>query len=63
MNNPTLYRRRDVLRSLVGSSLLLPGIVSSLMAESASPSERDPLAPKPSHHGAKAKRIIFIFSI
>jgi hypothetical protein len=61
MNLPsrTLYRRREVLRTLVGSSLLLPGIVSQLLADS---SATDPLSPKPSHFGAKAKRVIFIFS-
>jgi hypothetical protein len=56
----TLYRRREVLRSLVGGSLLLPGIVSKLLAES--PSAIDPLAPRPSHNTGKAKRVIFIFS-
>src|SRR5690349_8801853 len=53
-----LYRRREVIRSLVGSSLLLPGLVSQLLAEDSA----DPLAPKPSHFPAKAKRVIFIFS-
>ena len=55
---PQLYRRREVLRSLVGSSLLLPGLVSRLLAEDSA----DPLAPKPSHFPGKAKRVIFIFS-
>src|SRR5687768_13323185 len=58
MNYPHLFRRREVLRSLVGGSLLLPGILSQLLAETAS----DPLAPKMPHHPAKAKRVIFIFS-
>jgi hypothetical protein len=58
MPKPILYPRRAVLRSLVGSSLLLPGIISQLLAESGS----DPLAPKQPHHPAKAKRVIFIFS-
>ncbi|MCI0538366.1 MAG: DUF1501 domain-containing protein, partial [Verrucomicrobiales bacterium] len=53
-----LFNRRQVLRSLVGSSLLLPGIVSRLLAEDST----DPLAPKPSHFPAKARRVIFIFS-
>ncbi|HUS36033.1 MAG TPA: DUF1501 domain-containing protein [Verrucomicrobiae bacterium] len=52
-------RRRAVLQSLVGSSILLPGIISNLLAEE---SPTDPLAPKPGHFPAKAKRIIFIFS-
>ena len=53
------FNRREVIRSLVGGSLLLPGILSELLAESAAP---DPLAPKPSHFPGKAKRVIFIFS-
>src|SRR5262245_11915102 len=56
---PRLFHRRDAIRSLVGGSLLLPGIVSRLLAESA-PS--DPLSPKQPHFPAKAKRVIFIFS-
>ena len=59
MKNQLLYNRREVLRSLVGGSILLPGIVSNLLAETAAP---DPLAPKPPHFTPKAKRIIFIFS-
>src|SRR5688500_2786819 len=59
MNKPVLIRRREVLRSLVGGSLLMPGIISQLFADSG---ESDPLAPKLSHHPAKAKRVIFIFS-
>jgi hypothetical protein len=56
MKSRTLHRR-DAIRSLVGSSLLLPGFLSQLLAENA-----DPLAPKRSHFPAKAKRVIFIFS-
>lgn len=54
-------RRREVLRSLVGGSLLMPGLLSELMASDA-PSVTDPLAPKPPHFPAKAKRVIFVFS-
>ena len=57
---PRLYRRREVIRSLAGSSLLLPGIVSNLLADPANAA--DPLASRPSHFPAKAKRVIFIFS-
>src|SRR2546421_8768776 len=46
--------RRDALRSLVGGSLMLPGILGQLFADEA---QGDPLAPKPSHHPAKAKRV------
>ena len=59
MKKPLLIRRREVLRSLVGGSLLMPGIIAQLFADSAG---SDPLAPKLSHHPAKAKRVIFIFS-
>ncbi len=52
-------RRRDAIQSLVGGSLLLPGIVSNLLAEDGSP---DPLAPKAPHFPGRAKRVIFIFS-
>src|SRR5688572_8793549 len=54
--NSRSFHRRDAIRSLVGGSLLLPGIIARLLAES------DPLAAKESHFPAKAKRIIFIFS-
>ena len=37
--------------------MLMPGVLSSLMA-----TEDDPLAPKSPHFSAKAKRVIFIFS-
>lgn len=46
-----------MLQSLVGGSLILPAIVSELLA-----AEADPLAPKKPHHTAKAKRVIFLFS-
>lgn len=54
--------RRSFLRSLVGGSALLPGIVSQLLAESSSPSVADdPLAPKRPHFTPKAKRVIFLY--
>lgn len=43
------HNRRQVIRSLAGGGLLLPGLLSELLA-----SESDPLAPK-------AKRVIFMF--
>jgi len=52
--------RRAVVRSMVGSSILLPGIVSELMASDA-PSY-GPLAPRPSQYPAKAKRVIFLYA-
>lgn len=54
---PTLGRR-GIIKSLAAGSMLLPGLLSELLAENSS----DPLAPKPPHHAAKAKRVIFIFS-
>ena len=51
--------RRACLRSLVGGSLLLPGILSELAAADA---PADPLTPKQPHFPAKAKRVIFLFS-
>jgi hypothetical protein len=48
--------RRSALRSLAAGSLLLPGLLSQLLAE------EDPLAPRLPHFPAKAKRVIFVFS-
>lgn len=52
--------RRSVLRSLVGGSLLLPGIVSELLAAEPAAPSADPLAPKPPHFQPRAKRVIFL---
>jgi hypothetical protein len=62
--NDARYPRRHVLQSLVGGSLLLPGILSELLAEPAKKTARDadPLSPKPTHFAAQAKRVIFVFS-
>ncbi len=56
--------RRRIIQSLVGGSMLMPGLLSQLMAENQenAASLADPLAPKPSHFPAKAQRVIFIFS-
>lgn len=48
--------RRTFLRSAAASSLLFPGIVQQLLADSA-----DPLAPSEPHFPAKAKNVIFLF--
>jgi len=50
--------RRTAIRSLIGSSLVLPGILSELLASPSAP--EDPLAPKPPHFPARAKRVIFL---
>jgi hypothetical protein len=54
--------RRAVLRSMIGSSILLPGILSELLASESSVPALDPLAPKPPHFPGKAKRIIFLYA-
>ncbi|MBM4076892.1 MAG: DUF1501 domain-containing protein, partial [Planctomycetes bacterium] len=66
--------RRGLLRSLVGGSLVFPGIVSQLMAETSSASQSasnsssssfsagaDPLAPRPTHFEPRAKRVIYLY--
>lgn len=54
--------RRDALRSLIGGSILLPGIVAQLLAEDAARSNTpDPLAPRPTHFPPKANRVIFLY--
>lgn len=56
--------RRAMLRSLVGGSLLMPGLLSELLADQsiANAADADPLAAKQPHFEAKAKRVIFVFS-
>jgi hypothetical protein len=54
--NPT---RRHVMQSLSAGSLLMPGLLSQLLAEDNS---GDPLSPKQPHTPAKAKQVIFVFS-
>ena len=51
------YSRRTVVKSLVGGTMLLPGILHQLIASE----DTDPLAPKSPHHPAKANRVIFLF--
>ena len=41
--------------------MLLPGLVTQLLAEDVVSNFADPLAPKPTHFAAKAKRVIFLF--
>jgi hypothetical protein len=56
------YTRRQVIRSLVGGSLLLPGILAQLLADEGNRTGIDPLAPKPGHFAPRAKRVIFLLS-
>src|SRR5687767_6795918 len=55
------FHRRALFRSLVGGSLLLPGLLSELLAEPTR-EDKDPLSPKQPHFPATAKQVIFIFS-
>lgn len=57
--NPSFTNRRLWLQSMVGGSLLMPGIVSELLAEE---DRKDPLAAKSPHFPAKAKNVIFIYA-
>ena len=50
--------RRTMIRSLVGGSLMLPGIVSELLAGNETAS--DPMSPKQPHFTPRAKRVIFM---
>ncbi len=49
--------RRTFIQSLASGSMLLPGVLSEMLAADSG----DPFAPKPSHFPAKAKRVIFLY--
>ncbi|MEN9556269.1 MAG: hypothetical protein RLZZ232_2555 [Planctomycetota bacterium] len=49
--------RRHILQSAVARSLLMPGLLSELLAEDSA----NPVAPKSAHFPAKAKSVIFLF--
>lgn len=55
------HRRRTALRSMVAGSLLMPGILSELLAADSS-DKSGPLSPKAPHFPAKAKRVILVFA-
>src|SRR5262245_55009831 len=57
---PPRFSRRHMIRSLAGGSLLLPGILSELLANDRPQADADPLAPKAPHFRARAKRVIFL---
>lgn len=63
MNPLYAPNRRTVLRSLASASMLLPGMLHQLLAETDSPAAKsaDPLAPKDPMFPAKAKRVIFLY--
>lgn len=51
-----MLTRRHTLRSMFGSSLLMPGVLSELLAAD------DPQAQRPAHTQARAKRVIMIYA-
>ena len=54
--------RRQMIRSLAGGGLLLPGLLSELLRAEGNFSAPDgPLSPKMPHFTARAKRVIFLF--
>lgn len=54
--------RRSLLRSMIAGSMLMPGVLTQLLAEDATRgASADPLSPKPTHFPARAKRVIFLF--
>lgn len=56
-----MITRRAAIRSLLGSSLVLPGVLSELLSPARMlAAAADPLAPRPPHYPAKAKRVIFL---
>ncbi|MCH1502841.1 MAG: DUF1501 domain-containing protein, partial [Verrucomicrobiales bacterium] len=58
MTTSSLQNRRHFLRSFVGGSSLMPGLLHRLAAAE---DGLDPLAVKQGHHPAKAKNVIFLF--
>jgi hypothetical protein len=57
MNAADHPSRRQFVRSFVAGSLLMPGILHQLLADTAA----DPLQPKPPHFKPRAKNVIFLF--
>jgi hypothetical protein len=56
------FSRRHFIRSMVGSSVLFPGVLSQLHAEDAARGGNvDPLSPRAPHYAPKAKRVIFLY--
>src|SRR5215469_1374728 len=55
--------RRQMIRSLVAGSIMLPGIITQLLsdeARSATGDDANPLAPRAPHFTPKARRVIFM---
>jgi hypothetical protein len=53
--------RRQFIHSAVAGSMLLPGLLSELLADEEKPDDSNPLAPRKPHFQPKAKRVIFLF--
>ncbi|MCP3696196.1 MAG: DUF1501 domain-containing protein [Planctomycetaceae bacterium] len=53
--------RRQMIQSLAGSGLLLPGLLSEMLQGAPANTVEDPLAPRQPHFPAKVKRVIFLF--
>ncbi|WP_425614382.1 DUF1501 domain-containing protein [Anatilimnocola sp. NA78] len=64
MTSPAYFSRRNVIRSLVSGGLLMPGILSELMAADSARTavNNGPLSVKEPHFAPKAKRVIFLFA-
>jgi hypothetical protein len=56
MDTDLRFTRRGTIRSLVGGSMLLPGILAQMLH-----ADEDPLSPKAPHFPARAKRVIFLY--
>lgn len=64
MKSETLCSRRQVVRSLLSGSIMMPAVFSQLLASDARATELgadNPLAPRQPHFAPKAKRVIFIY--
>ena len=63
MNDPAQFlSRRQVIRSLVCGSALMPGVLQLLLSQEARGIETiNPLAPRAPHFPGKAKRVIFMY--
>lgn len=64
MANTTSTSRRQMIRSLFSGSILMPAVISQLLATDGRANalgSDNPLAPKQPHFAPKAKRVIFIY--
>lgn len=54
--------RRLLIRSMLGSSLLMPGVLSDLLAAEGNRGSDDPTSPRKPHNRPAAKSVIFIYA-